>query len=99
VVRNPDELRHLHYCGGPAKLGFIGLAFQLKHEPCGLKPARLIAQIRLPHTGESAILYLARPVIDDAGAHQEIVLMVVRGIGESGEVIVDLNYTQCEMAA
>jgi hypothetical protein len=99
VVRNPDELRHLHYCGGPAKLGFIGLAFQLKHEPCGLKPARLIAQIRLPHTGESAILYLTRPVIDDAGAHQEIVLMVVRGIGESGEVIVDLNYTQCEMAA
>ncbi len=99
MVRNPDELRHLHYCGGPAKLGFIGLAFQLKHEPCGLKTREADRANPPAAHRESAILYLARPVIDDAGAHQEIVLMVVRGIGESGEVIVDLNYTQCEMAA
>ena len=36
-------------------------------------------------------LFLARPVVDDASAHQEIVLMVVGGVGKSGEVVVDLN--------
>jgi hypothetical protein len=42
-------------------------------------------------------LFLARPVVHDASANQEIVLMVVGGIGKSGEVIIDLNYTYCEM--
>jgi hypothetical protein len=42
-------------------------------------------------------LFLARPAVDDASAHQQIVLMVVGGIGKSGEVVIDLNYTHREM--
>jgi hypothetical protein len=49
----------------------------------------------------SAQLYrslpLARPVVDDASAYQEIVLMVVGGIGKSRKVVVDLNYSNREM--
>jgi hypothetical protein len=41
-------------------------------------------------------LLLARPAVDDASAHQQIVLMVVGGIGKSGEIVIDLNYTHRE---
>jgi hypothetical protein len=41
-------------------------------------------------------LFLARPAVDDASAHQQIVLMVVGGIGKSGEVVIDLNYPHRE---
>ena len=42
-------------------------------------------------------LFLPGPMVDDASAHQEIVLMVVGGIGKSSEVVIDLNYPHREM--
>ena len=42
-------------------------------------------------------LFLPGPMIDNASAHQKIVLMVVGGIGKSGEVVIELYNSQREM--
>ncbi len=42
-------------------------------------------------------LFLPGPMIDNASAHQKIVLMIVGGVGKSGEVVIELYNAQREM--
>jgi len=42
-------------------------------------------------------LFLAGPMVDNASTHQKIVLMVVGGIGKSGEVVIELYNSHREM--
>ena len=42
-------------------------------------------------------LFLPGPMIDNASAHQKIVLMVVGGIGKSGEVVIELYNSHRKM--
>ena len=42
-------------------------------------------------------LFLPGPMIDNASAHQKIVLMVVGGIGKGSEVVIELYNSQREM--
>ncbi len=42
-------------------------------------------------------LFLPGPMVDNASTHQKIVLMVVGGIGKSGEVVIELYNSHREM--
>src|SRR5271154_4802092 len=42
-------------------------------------------------------LFFPGPVVDDASADQQIVLMVVGCVGKSGEVVIELNDSHREM--